>query len=118
MAVGMVKQLGLMNWLWPSPALGLHVSIGLRLISLVPRSETLLILKSVPGTFAPFRFIPKFTLLLMLKPERLGPLCHCVMPESCHPPRTPFASLLLNGSPNSMEYAALKMCARLAGCTP
>src|SRR4051812_44304094 len=112
-AFGAAKQLELMNWLCPRPDLGSQVRIGLSAILLVPSSDTLLALNVVPGIFNPLRFIPKLTPLLMLKPERFGPLSHCVMPESCQPFRKPAAILSCIGLPNSIEYAALKICVRL-----
>src|ERR1700694_4166631 len=101
MAVGKLKQFGLMYWLCPKPEAGLHVRIGLSWISLVPRIETLLTLKTVPGILAPFRPILKFALLL--KPARLAPLWTWVMPDSCHPLMNPPAILSFTKLPSSIE---------------
>src|ERR1700730_15286644 len=117
MAVGMLKQLGLIYWFVARPEAGLQVRTGFNWILGVPRSDTLLTLIPVgfnelmlPGILYPLRFRPKFW---PDNPVRLGPLSSCVMPESCQPLTKPASILSLAGLPSSMEYAALKMCVRV-----
>src|SRR5215469_13699618 len=81
--VGKLKQSGFMYWCGPRCEVGLHVRIGLSWILGVPSNDTLLSTKPVPGMLKLLRFIPK--LPPELKPVRLAPLCHWVMPETCQP---------------------------------
>src|ERR1035438_9706614 len=98
--VGMAKQLALMYWCGARFAVGLHVSIGLRLISGVPSNDVLLTAILVPGIVDPLTFMPKFWLWPF---TRFWPLSNCVMPESCQPLMNPPNILSWVGFPNSME---------------
>src|SRR4051812_189562 len=101
MALGKLKQFGLMNWCAPSFEAGLQVRTGFNWMFGVPSSDTLLMLNVVPGIFAPFKL--KLKLLPPLNPVRFAPLCNWVMPESCQPFTNAPATLLLTGLPNSSE---------------